>query len=34
MKEINDPFVRFSDEFYLVAGIDVPEEVFIMDMNK
>ena len=28
MKEINDPFVRFSDEFYLVAGIDVPEESF------
>ena len=20
MKEINDPFVRLSDEFYLVAG--------------
>lgn len=28
MEEINDPFVRFSDEFYLVAGIDVPEESF------
>lgn len=28
MKEINDPFVRFSDEFYLVADIDVPEESF------
>ena len=28
MEEINDPFVRFSDEFYLVAGIDVPEEDF------
>ena len=28
MKEINDPFVRFSDEFYLVAAIDVPEESF------
>ena len=28
MEEIGDPFVRFSDEFYLVAGIDVPEESF------
>ena len=28
MDEIGDPFVRFSDEFYLVAGIDVPEEEF------
>ena len=28
MKEINNPFVRFSDEFYLVAGIDIPEEDF------
>lgn len=28
MEEINDPFVRFSDEFYLVSGIDVPEEDF------
>ena len=28
MEEINDPFVRFSDEFYLVSGIDVPEESF------
>ena len=28
IEEINDPFVRFSDEFYLVSGIDVPEENF------
>ena len=28
MENINDPFVRFSDEFYLVSGIDVPEESF------
>ena len=28
MEEINAPFVRFSDEFYLVSGIDVPEESF------
>lgn len=28
MEEVNDPFVRFSDEFYLVSGIDVPEESF------
>ena len=28
MEEIDDPFVRFSDEFYLVSGIDVPEEDF------
>ena len=28
MEEIGDPFVRFSDEFYLVAGIDVPDEEF------
>lgn len=28
MKEIGDPFVRLSDEFYLVAGIDVPDEEF------
>ena len=28
MKDIGDPFVRFSDEFYLVAGIDVPDEEF------
>lgn len=30
MEEINDPFVRFSDEFYLVSGIDVPEESFYL----
>ena len=28
MKEIDEPFVRLSDEFYLVAGIEVPEEEF------
>ena len=28
MEEIGDSFVRFSDEFYLVAGIDVPDEEF------
>ena len=28
MEEIGDPLVRFSDEFYLVAGIDVPDEEF------
>ena len=27
-EEINDPFVRLSDEFYLVANKDVPEESF------
>lgn len=28
MEENNDPFVRMSDEFYIVSGIDVPEENF------
>ena len=28
MKENNDPFIRMSDEFYIVSGIDVPEEEF------
>lgn len=28
MKEINDPFIRVSDEFYIVSGVDVPEEKF------
>ncbi|MBC5628434.1 DUF512 domain-containing protein [Clostridium sp. NSJ-6] len=28
MKEIGDPFIRMSDEFYIVSGIDVPEEDF------
>ncbi len=28
INEIGSPFVRLSDEFYLVAGIDVPEEEF------
>ncbi|MGH4122641.1 MAG: DUF512 domain-containing protein [Clostridium sp.] len=27
-KEIGSPFVRLSDEFYVTAGIDVPEEDF------
>lgn len=28
IEENNDPFVRMSDEFYIVSGIDVPEEKF------
>ena len=28
MNEIGDPFIRMSDEFYIVSGIDVPEEEF------
>ncbi|WP_238882517.1 DUF512 domain-containing protein [Clostridium sp. YIM B02551] len=28
MNEIGAPFVRLSDEFYVMAGIDVPEEDF------
>ena len=28
MSEINDPFVRLSDEFYIVANMEVPEEEF------
>ncbi len=28
MKEVSEPFVRLSDEFYLVAKQDVPEEEF------
>ncbi len=28
MKEVNEPFVRLSDEFYVVAGEDVPDEDF------
>ena len=28
IKENNDPFVRMSDEFYIISGIDVPEEDF------
>jgi len=28
IKEIDSPFVRLSDEFYVVAGIDVPGEKF------
>lgn len=27
-KEVGEPFVRLSDEFYLVAGIDVPSSEF------
>ncbi|MGH4051336.1 MAG: DUF512 domain-containing protein [Clostridium sp.] len=28
ISEIDSPFVRLSDEFYVVAGIDVPDESF------
>lgn len=28
IEENDDPFVRMSDEFYIVSGIDVPEENF------
>ncbi len=28
IKEIGSPFVRLSDEFYIMAGIDVPEDKF------
>lgn len=28
IKEIGSPFVRLSDEFYIMAGIDVPEDEF------
>lgn len=28
IEENDDPFVRMSDEFYIVSGIDVPEEKF------
>jgi putative radical SAM enzyme (TIGR03279 family) len=28
IEEKSDPFVRMSDEFYIVSGIDVPEESF------
>lgn len=27
-EEINEPFIRLSDEFYVVAGIDVPDAEF------
>ncbi|WP_297631768.1 DUF512 domain-containing protein [uncultured Clostridium sp.] len=27
-QEVNEPFIRLSDEFYVVAGIDVPEAEF------
>lgn len=28
ISENGDPFIRMSDEFYIVAGVDVPEEEF------
>ena len=34
LKETGSPFVRLSDEFYLVAGIDVPEEDFYLEYDQ
>lgn len=34
LKETGSPFVRLSDEFYLVAGIDVPKEDFYLEYDQ
>ncbi|MDR3593242.1 DUF512 domain-containing protein [Clostridium sp.] len=34
MKEIGKPFVRLSDEFYLVAGKEIPNEEFYDDYHQ
>lgn len=34
MKEIGEPFVRLSDEFYLVAGAEIPEEDFYKNYHQ
>ena len=34
IKETGSPFVRLSDEFYLVAGIDVPKEDFYLEYDQ
>ena len=34
MKEIGKPFVRLSDEFYLVAGKEIPDEEFYDDYHQ
>ncbi|NSB12292.1 DUF512 domain-containing protein [Clostridium beijerinckii] len=34
MKEIGEPFVRLSDEFYLVAGKEIPNQEFYDDYHQ
>src|SRR5471030_1744165 len=34
MKEVGEPFVRLSDEFYLVAGKEVPKQEFYDDYHQ
>lgn len=34
LKENNTPFVRLSDEFYLLAGVDVPSDKFYGDYDQ
>lgn len=34
IKETGSPFVRLSDEFYLVAGIDVPNQDFYLEYDQ
>lgn len=34
IKEIGEPFVRLSDEFYLVAGKEIPDEEFYGDYHQ
>jgi len=34
MKEVGEPFVRLSDEFYLVAGKSVPKQEFYDDYHQ
>ena len=34
ISEIGSPFVRLSDEFYIVAGLDVPSEDFYLEYDQ
>lgn len=34
IKEIGSPFIRLSDEFYVTAGIDIPNEEFYGDYEQ
>ena len=34
MKEIGKPFVRLSDEFYVLAGTEIPSQEFYDDYHQ
>lgn len=34
IKEVGEPFVRLSDEFYLVSGAEIPNEEFYKDYHQ